>query len=77
MYRVTIAGTENSHAINFVQLINGGHPQRNSAPVDGFRVCGIYGETDEAKKANAEILKLFPDIAVYDSLDEAVKTRTR
>jgi|GEM_PF-234589 len=73
MYKVTIVGTENSHAINFAQLINGGHAQRNSLPVEDFRVCGIYGETNEAKKSSDEIVKLFPKIAIYDTIEEAVK----
>lgn len=73
MYKVTILGTENSHALNFVQLINGGHPQRNGEPVSDFKVCGIYGETDEAKKASDVIKSQFSDVSVYESIDEALK----
>ena len=41
--RVAILGTENSHALAFGQLINGGHPLRGGRPTPGFRVTSAYG----------------------------------
>ena len=38
MYKVAILGTENSHAINFAKLINGGHPSRDGRAVRILRL---------------------------------------
>jgi len=55
MYKVAILGTENSHAFNFAQLINGGHPQRGGRGISDFRVIGAYGYDEEANKQIAQI----------------------
>ena len=43
MYRIAILGTENLHAINFAQLINGGHPMREGLAYGDMKVIGAYG----------------------------------
>jgi len=50
MYKIAILGTENSHAINFAKLINGGHPARDGKGYPDFRVVGCYGYDDAANK---------------------------
>lgn len=54
MYRIAILGTENLHAINFAQLINGGHPMREGLAYGDMKVIGAYGY-DQA--ANEDIRK--------------------
>lgn len=49
--RVAILGTENSHALHFAQLINGGHPARGGRPFPGFRVTCAYGYDGAANDA--------------------------
>jgi Predicted dehydrogenases and related proteins len=50
MYKIAILGTENSHALNFAKLINGGHPMRNGRGYADFKVVGVYGYDDAANK---------------------------
>lgn len=50
MYKVAILGTENSHAINFAKLINGGHPSRDGRGCPDFKVIGAYGYDERANK---------------------------
>ncbi len=54
MYKIAILGSENSHAINFAQLINGGHPMREGRGYSDFKVIGAYGYDE---KANKELLE--------------------
>ena len=54
MIQIAVLGTENSHALHFAQLMNGGHPMRNGKPYPDLRVVGAYGE-DAA--ANREIME--------------------
>ncbi len=50
MYKIAILGSENSHAINFAKLINGGHFMRNGRPYADFKVIGAYGYDEKANK---------------------------
>ena len=54
MYKVAILGSENSHAINFAKLINGGHRMRDGRSYTDFKVIGAYGYDE---KANKELLE--------------------
>lgn len=50
MYSIAILGSENSHAINFAKLYNGGHPMRNGIGYHDIRVIGAYGPDEKANK---------------------------
>jgi hypothetical protein len=54
MYKVAILGTENTHALNFAKLINGGHSMRENRGYSDIEVVGAYGYDE---KANEEIVK--------------------
>lgn len=53
MFKVAILGTENSHALNFAQLINGLHPMRGYIGHEDVEIVGAYGYD---AKANEEIV---------------------
>jgi predicted dehydrogenase len=50
MYKAVVLGTENSHALQFARLINGGHPSRGGRGYADFRVTGAYGYDGEANR---------------------------
>lgn len=69
MYKIAILGTENSHAINFAKLINGGHEMRGGKGYDDFRVIGAYGYDE---KANQELLEVGGVDYIVDNYDDFV-----
>lgn len=69
MYKVAILGTENSHALNFAQLINGGHNMRDNRGYSDIEVVGAYGYDE---KANEEIVKYGKVPYIAKSYDEFV-----
>lgn len=68
MYNIAILGTENSHAMNFAQLIKGIFPAQYGLSMSDFNIVGIYGYDENANKAITE--KCGADIYVADSPDE-------
>lgn len=71
MYKIAIVGSENSHAINFAKLINGGHAMRGGRGIEGFNVFGAFGPDEIAN----ERLKTQGGVEIIaDSYDAFVDT---
>ena len=53
MYKIAILGSENSHAENFVKIIQGGYGMGDGYP--DFEVIGVYGASPEANERLKEL----------------------